>query len=69
MSPAKQKTDYIILAVLGLITAGVLFVFILFDLVDKKDNDNTPGVRSTLSTNVDAIKVAYTLFDKLNIIG
>ncbi len=62
----KHKTDYIILGVLGALTVGVLFAFILMGWV-RKEHSEMPGVRTTFSTNVDAAIVCYTLFERLGI--
>ncbi|MBN1972254.1 MAG: DUF4350 domain-containing protein [Sedimentisphaerales bacterium] len=64
MSPDRQKSDYFILAILGAITAGILFIFILLDLIGK-DKPGMPGIRASDSTNVDGVLVCYTLFEKL----
>lgn len=62
----KHKTDYLILGVLGALTVGVLFAFVLLGWV-RKDRSGMPGVRTTLSTNVDAAIVCYALFERLGI--
>lgn len=62
----KHKTDYLILAVLGAVTGGILITLVLLDLI-KKDHSGTPGVRTTFSTNEDAAIVCYTLFERLGL--
>ena len=66
MSPQKHRTDYIILSVLGVLTAGVLFTFVFWGWV-KENRSGSPGIRTTRSTNVDAAIVCYTLLDRLGI--
>ncbi|MCP4261899.1 MAG: hypothetical protein GY774_31010 [Planctomycetes bacterium] len=66
MSNNKRKTDYIILGVLGALITGVLFALVFSGWV-KQDRSGMPGVRTTLSTNVDAAIVCYTLFERLSI--
>jgi hypothetical protein len=62
----KQKTDYIILGVLGVLITGVLFALVFSGWVKQK-HSGMPGVRTTLSTNVDAALVCYTLLERLRI--
>ncbi len=66
MSRTKSKNDYIILGFLILVTIGVLFILVLFD-GSRKHNSGLPGVRTSLSTNVDGVIVCYTLLEKLGI--
>jgi len=67
VSPNKEhKTDYLILGILGALTAGVLFAFVFWGWV-KENRTGLPGIRTTQSTNVDAVIVCYTLFERLGI--
>jgi hypothetical protein len=66
VSPKKHRTDYIILSVLGVLTAGVLFAFVFWGWV-RENRAGSPGIRTTRSTNVDAAIVCYTLLDRLGI--
>jgi hypothetical protein len=66
VSNNKRKTDYLILGVLGALIIGVLFALVFSGWV-RQDRSGMPGVRTTLSTNVDAAIVCYTLFERLGI--
>ena len=66
MSPKKHKSDYFILSVLGLLTAGVLILLVVRDMT-RPDRGASLGFRTTYSTNVDGAIVPYTLFERLGI--
>ena len=62
----KQKTDYIILGILGILIIGVLLALVFSGWV-KQELPGMPGIRTTRSTNIDAALVCYTLFERLGI--
>ena len=66
MSHKKHKTDYFILGILGVLTAGVLLLLIFWDMI-KQNSSASLRSRSTYSTNIEGAIVSYTLFDRLGI--
>ncbi|UCE47662.1 MAG: hypothetical protein JSW47_18940 [Phycisphaerales bacterium] len=66
MSPKKHKSDFLILGVLGAMTAGVLLVLVFWDL-ERQGHSRRSGIRTTYSTNVDGAIVCYTLLERLGI--
>lgn len=66
MSETKPNTDYIILITLTVITVVFLTVFAALDWLEK-DTPGFPGIRTTYSTNVGAILICYTLYERLGI--
>jgi len=66
VSPKKHKTDYLILGILGALTAAVLFVLVVRDL-ERQSHSQRSGIRTTYSTNVDGTIVCYKLFERLGV--
>jgi len=66
MSLKTQRSEYAILAILGLITGLVLLAMVWSGLV-RQDRLGRIGVRTTRSTSVDATLVCYTLFERLGV--
>lgn len=55
-----------ILFILGLVTAGVLILLVVGDMVRQGRSDSA-GFRTTYSTNIDGTIISYTLFQRLGI--
>ena len=66
MSVQSHKSDFLILAVLGLLTAFVLLVLISYGII-KQDRLDKAYLPTTHSRNVDGVLVCYTLFERLGI--
>jgi len=66
MPPQNRKSEYTILAVLGLVTAVVLLAMAWRGMLRERDSGPT-GVRTTRSTNDDGLLIGYTLFERLGI--
>lgn len=66
MSEKNYKSDYYILGVLGLLTTGVVILLVVGNLV-RQGRSESPGSRTTYSTNIDGTLVPYTLFERLGI--
>ncbi|MHC4518813.1 MAG: DUF4350 domain-containing protein, partial [Planctomycetota bacterium] len=66
MSPNTNRSDYTILAILGLVTGLVLLAMVSRGLL-REERSGRARVRTTRSTNVDAAVVCYTLFERLGL--
>jgi hypothetical protein len=66
MSPKANRSDYAILAVLGLLAGVVLLAMVSWGVL-REERVGRAGVRTTRSTNVDAALVCYTLFERLGL--
>ena len=66
MSPKSHKSEYTILAILGLVTAIVLLGMAWSGIVREQRGGRT-GVRTTRSANDDGLLVCYTLFERLGL--
>lgn len=66
MSPKIHKSDVVILAVLGVVSAMLMAALIGWEQLGRQE-DATPGLRTTRSTNVEGMMVCYTLFDRLGV--
>jgi hypothetical protein len=66
MSPKSHKSEYTILALLGLVTALVLLWMAASGLLREQRGGRT-GVRTTRSTSDDGMLICYTLFGRLGL--
>lgn len=66
MSPKSHKSEYTILALLGLVTAVVLLWMAAGGLLREHRGGRT-GVRTTRSTSDDGMLICYTLFERLGL--
>jgi hypothetical protein len=66
VSAKKHKSDYFILGILGLLTASVLILLVIVDMV-RQDRSESLGSRTTYSPNINGTIVPYTLFERLGI--
>ncbi len=67
MSPKTHRSEYAILAVLGLVTGLVLLVMVGRGWL-RQEHSAKGGVRTTRSTNVDATLIYYTLCERLGLV-
>ncbi len=66
MSSKTHNSDYFILVVLGLLSAGVLLLFITLGWI-QDDARTGQWARTSQSTNVEGTRVCYTLYERLGI--
>lgn len=66
MSTNVHKSDVVILAVLGVVSVLLIAALIGWERLGRQE-DATPGLRTTRSTNVDGMVVCYTLFERLGV--
>jgi hypothetical protein len=66
MPPQSHKSEYTILAVLGVATA-VALLWMAWAGVLREQRAGAPGVRTTRSTNEDGLLIGYTLFERLGL--
>ncbi len=65
-SPKSHKSEYTILAVLGLVTTVALLGMAWAGML-REQRSGAPGVRTTRSTNDDGLLIGYTLFERLGL--
>jgi hypothetical protein len=65
-SPKSHKSEYTILAVLGLVTAAALLWMGWAGML-REPRAGTPGVRTTRSANDDGLLIGYTLCERLGL--
>ena len=66
MPPRNHKSEYAILALLGVVTAAVLLWMAWAGML-REQRSGTPGVRTTRSTGDDGMLIGYTLFERLGL--
>jgi hypothetical protein len=66
MSTNVHKSDVVILVVLGVVSAMLITALVGWERLGRQE-DATPGLRTTRSTNVDGMAVCYTLFERLGV--
>jgi len=66
MSAKGNKSDYLILVTLGIVSAAVIFALTAWGWL-RQDDDDGPFVRTTRSTNVQGTMVCYVLFERLGV--
>ncbi len=66
MSAKGNKSDYLILVTLGIVSAAVIFTLAAWGWL-RQDDDDWPVVRTTRSTNVEGTMVCYVLFERLGV--
>ena len=66
MSPKSHKSEYTILAILGLVTTIVLLGMAWSGLLREQRGGRT-GVRTTRSASDDGMLICYTLFERLGL--
>jgi hypothetical protein len=66
MPPQSHKSEYTILAILGVVTA-VALLWMAWAGMLRELRAGAPGVRTTRSTNEDGLLIGYTLFERLGL--
>jgi hypothetical protein len=66
MPPQSHKSEYTILALLGVVTA-VALLWMAWAGMLREQRAGAPGVRTTRSTNEDGTLIGYTLFERLGL--
>lgn len=64
MAKEGNKSDYVILAALGLVSVGAILAMVALGYVHDADR-SAPMIRTTHSTNVEGMMVCYTLLERL----
>jgi len=67
MSAKKHKSDYLILGVLGALTAAVLLTMTLWGWISQRNKKDFRQVASTYSNSMEATLVLYSLLENVNI--
>jgi len=66
VSRTKYRAEYRILAILVLITAGIILLFVATGVL-KEERRGPWRIRTTRSTNVDGAAICYELYDRMGI--
>lgn len=64
MSTQTNKSDYLILITLAVFTFAILLTMAIWGYLSRH-TQSAPGVCTTFSNNVDAVRIYYTLLEKL----